>query len=31
MELVLEEEHPNTTGVRGNYEVLLAEMKEEGP
>lgn len=30
MERVLGAEHPNTKVVRENYEVLLAEMKEEG-
>ena len=31
MERVLGAEHPNTKIMRENYEVLLAEMKEEGP
>ena len=30
VERVLGAEHPNTKIMRGNYEVLLAEMTEEG-
>ena len=30
MERVLGAKHPNTKVTRGNYEVLLAEIKEEG-